>query len=68
MGTTEAIEPLVHSVVNSTWQAAFHDPRFPADELADIEIELSILTPASGVQFTDEAELISQLRPGQSMG
>jgi len=47
--------------------AAFRDPRFPplaADEFDELDIHLSILTPAEPVSFTSEQELITQLQPG----
>jgi AmmeMemoRadiSam system protein A len=40
--------------------AAFHDPRFrplTADELADLEIEISVLSPMRLISSTDEIEI-----------
>ncbi|MGL1833779.1 AmmeMemoRadiSam system protein A [Rhodocyclaceae bacterium SMB388] len=48
--------------------AAARDPRFPpvtADELPDLEIEVSLLSEPEFVEFKDEAELARKLRPGQ---
>ncbi|PIX02068.1 MAG: AmmeMemoRadiSam system protein A, partial [Hydrogenophilales bacterium CG_4_8_14_3_um_filter_62_83] len=47
--------------------AAFRDPRFPAlgyDELAQINVEVSILSKPAAMRFTDEADALAQLRPG----
>ena len=41
-------------------EAAFHDPRFMplrSDELDDIKIEISVLTPLQKVYSTDEIEI-----------
>jgi AmmeMemoRadiSam system protein A len=47
--------------------AAFSDPRFEPlkfEELRDIAIEVSLLSPMEPVQFSSEAELLAQLKPG----
>lgn len=67
VGTLEARRPLAVDVATSAVSAAFSDPRFPPlteDELMQVEIHLSILTPASPMTFTSESDLIAQLRPG----
>jgi AmmeMemoRadiSam system protein B/AmmeMemoRadiSam system protein A len=46
--------------------AASHDPRFPpltAQELPHTTIEVSMLSPAQALLFTDEADVLRQLRP-----
>ena len=66
IGTTEAQMPLVEAAAYYAHAAAFSDPRFrplSADEYPDVEISLSILTPATPMQFDDEQDLVSQLRP-----
>jgi AmmeMemoRadiSam system protein A len=48
--------------------AAFSDPRFEPlkfEELRDIAIEVSLLSPMEPMQFTSEADLLSQLKPGE---
>lgn len=48
IGYIEGIKPLSEALFDMAGSAAFHDPRFPAlkaDELEDIEIEISILSP-----------------------
>ncbi len=48
IGYIEPIKPLYQSVIDNTVNAAVNDPRFPEvtpNELKDIEIEISVLTP-----------------------
>lgn len=68
IGHLEAVQPVVVDVVENAFAAAFRDPRFPPveqSELTDIEIDISLLTPAEPMHFADEPELIDQLRPGE---
>ena len=67
IGHLEAVEPLVADVADNAFSAAFKDPRFPAvreTELAGLHIHVSVLTPAEPMEFTSEADLLRQLRPG----
>lgn len=67
IGMLEAIRPLAEDIAENAFLAAFKDPRFPPladDELGDLEIHLSILTPAEPILFMSEQDLISQLQPG----
>ena len=67
IGMLEAVRPLAEDIAENAFSAAFRDPRFPpleAHELHDLEIHLSILTPAEPVSFNSEQDLLSQLRPG----
>ncbi|EIJ41563.1 uncharacterized protein, PH0010 family [Beggiatoa alba B18LD] len=66
IGTLIALQPLVHDVAHYAQAAAFHDPRFPPVTLAELpqlDIHLSILNPAEPLLFTDEMDLLRQLRP-----
>jgi MEMO1 family protein len=66
IGTTEANMPLINAAAHYAYAAAFSDPRFnplTADEYNQIDISLSILTPASSLSFKDEQDLLNQLRP-----
>lgn len=66
-GTLEAAYPLVTDVTRSAFQAAFRDPRFDPvghDELAEIRLEVSVLSAMEGVPAADEAELLDWLTPG----
>lgn len=67
VGHLEAIRPLVIDVSDNAFAAAFRDPRFQpleAGELADLSLEVSVLTPAEPLQFESQADLLGQLRPG----
>jgi hypothetical protein len=67
IGHLEATRPLVADIADSAFAAAFRDPRFPPlteSELDDLELEISVLTPAEPMRFTDEADLCRQLQPG----
>jgi AmmeMemoRadiSam system protein A len=67
IGMLEAVRPLAEDIAENAYSAAFKDPRFPpleADELDNLDIHLSILTPAEPVSFSSEQDLISQLQPG----
>lgn len=57
IGTLEARESLGAAVRSSAISAATQDPRFPAvtpDELGDLEIEISVLSPLERVESADE--------------
>ena len=67
IGMLEAVRPLAEDIAENAFSAAFRDPRFPpleAYELNDLEIHLSILTPAEPVSFSSEQDLLAQLQPG----
>ncbi|WP_317930021.1 AmmeMemoRadiSam system protein A [Halioxenophilus sp. WMMB6] len=66
IGNIEAHEPLVQSIRDNAISAAFRDPRFAplaADELADLELELSVLTTPYPISVASCEELARQLRP-----
>lgn len=67
IGSLEAWRPLDADVRANAKAAAFRDPRFNPlghDELARTRVEVSLLTAATPMTFTDEADAIRQLRPG----
>lgn len=67
IGSLEAYRPLATDIVENAAAAAFHDPRFSplsAEEFARTNVEVSLLTPAEAMTFTDEADALSRLRPG----
>lgn len=67
IGSLEAHRPLLQDVKNNAQAAALRDPRFTPltlAELADTQIEVSILTPPEPLTFTNEAHACAQLRPG----
>ncbi len=67
IGTLEARLPLAEDVAQHAYAAAFQDPRFPAlsrEELARVDIHISVLSPHTPLPFADEADLVAKLRPG----
>jgi len=66
IGSLEAWRPLDRDVRENARAAAFRDPRFTplsVDEFARTRVEVSLLTPAAPMSFTDEANALAQLRP-----
>lgn len=66
IGSLEAHRPLAKDCAENAFQAAFHDPRFPKvakDELSEISLHISILSPSFAMKFTDQEDLLSQIRP-----
>jgi len=66
IGTLEADEPLVVSVAENAFKAAFRDPRFPPlrdSEIPGLEIHISVLGPLERVDVASEDDLVSLLRP-----
>jgi len=67
IGTLEAHRPLHQDVAANAVAAALRDPRFaplPARELAQTDIEISLLSVRQTLAFRSEAEALAQLRPG----
>ena len=67
LGGLVASRPLIGDVAHSAFQAAFRDSRFPpieAEELATLEIHVSILSPLEPLSAPDEEALLNAIRPG----
>lgn len=67
IGSLEPRVALIDDVAANAFNAAFRDPRFPrltGAELQDLEIHISILSATEPMQFSSEADLLKQLRPG----
>lgn len=67
IGSLLAVSPLLDEVVRQTIHAALHDRRFPVltkEELPQIRIEISVLTPPTPMIYADADELVRKLRPG----
>lgn len=67
IGSLEVKYPVAEDVVRNAYASAFQDPRFKpleADELNDISIEISLLSPLAPISYKTEEDLILQLRPG----
>jgi len=68
IGSLEATRPLVQDVTENALAAAFRDPRFPelvAAEWPQCQVEISLLSVAKPIAFTDEADLLRQIRAGE---
>jgi AmmeMemoRadiSam system protein A len=66
IGSPMAWRALGQDVLENAYKAAFEDPRFqPLSEAEwkDVELSVSVLTPPKPMNFTDEADLLAQLRP-----
>ena len=67
IGALEAYQPLAQDVQEHAMAAALQDYRFPQvrpDELDQISIEVSVLTPKNPLEYEDSQDLIKKLRPG----
>jgi len=67
IGSLEAHRPLGVDVVENARAAAFRDPRFPqvtAREIDAIQVEVSLLSQPSALEFADHDDLVAQLAPG----
>jgi AmmeMemoRadiSam system protein A len=68
IGSIKPKRPLAQDVSNNAYSAAFHDPRFPPlgpDEYPELSIHLSVLSDMKTVDFTNQADLLSQVRDGR---
>ena len=66
IGHIVAQEPLYRAILDNARSAALRDPRFPAvapAELADLEIEVSVLTAPQPLEFSSAADLLNKLQP-----
>lgn len=67
IGALDAYQPLVQDVCEHAAAAALEDYRFKPvrrEELENIEIEISVLTPAVPILYDAPEELLHILRPG----
>lgn len=67
IGTPVAHLPLIEDVTENAFSAAFRDPRFPKlerSELADLSLDISVLSPSMPMTIASESDLLGQLRPG----
>lgn len=67
MGTLEAVRSAVEDVARNAFAAAFRDPRFPpltGEELAVLDLHVSLLSAPEPLMFVSQDDLIAQLRPG----
>jgi len=67
IGSLEPRRPLVLDVRENAVAAAFHDPRFSPmrlQELDDLHVEISVLSPPEPLSYDGPDDLIARLRPG----
>jgi AmmeMemoRadiSam system protein B/AmmeMemoRadiSam system protein A len=67
IGSLAATRPLVLDVAHNASAAAFKDPRFKplqAAEFTDLDIHISVLSPARELTVDSRQELLETLRPG----
>ncbi|MBF0588761.1 MAG: AmmeMemoRadiSam system protein B [Magnetococcales bacterium] len=67
IGTLEAHRSLSNDLLGNAVSAATRDPRFPpvtSEELSELSVEVSILTPAKPLNYRDSDDLLAKLQPG----
>lgn len=67
VGSAEAHRPLIEDVAANAFAAAFRDGRFPplsAAEREGLDVSVSLLSAPQPLAFTDDDDLLGQLRPG----
>ena len=67
IGSLEAYRPLVKDIASNAHAAAFSDPRFNSltkDQFTHLQISISILGISEEMAFSDESDLLRQIRPG----
>lgn len=68
IGSARAWRPLIVDIAGNAAAAAFEDPRFKPlkpDELDGLWLSISVLTAPEPLPASSEAELLSQIRPGE---
>ncbi|MCI5212709.1 MAG: AmmeMemoRadiSam system protein A [Candidatus Electrothrix sp. ATG2] len=66
IGSLLGLEPLIAGVRRHAVNAALRDNRFPlltVDELTEVVIEISVLTPPQNLEYGDSQDLVSLLQP-----
>lgn len=66
IGSLQARRSLLADVKSNAVSAALHDPRFlplNAPELAQTEVEVSVLSPMQALRFENEQHALDQLQP-----
>lgn len=68
IGNLDSTESILDGIRRNAVNAGFHDPRFPpliADELDEVDIEVSILAEPKPLEYTDSKDLLSKLHVGE---
>jgi AmmeMemoRadiSam system protein A len=66
IGSLLGVESIVDGVRRHAVNAALNDHRFPmltGDEVGDLQIDISVLTPPQNLKYTDDEDLVRNLRP-----
>ena len=66
IGSVYPTKPLILDLIDNAKNAAFHDPRFnpvTPQELANIQVSVSILSSIEKIDFKDERDLLSKIYP-----
>jgi hypothetical protein len=66
IGSLEAKRPLIEDIISNAKSAAFRDPRFPKltrEEFLITDIEVSVLTPPTLLEYDDIEDLKSKIKP-----
>lgn len=66
IGSIYPTKPLILDLIDNAKNAAFQDPRFEplsAQELANLEVSVSILSSIERINFKDERDLLSKIYP-----
>jgi AmmeMemoRadiSam system protein A len=67
IGNLEPVGSIAEGIQRNAVNAAFYDSRFPeltTEELAQVHIDISILTRPQPLEYRDGADLAARLRPG----
>jgi len=68
IGSLQAYRPLFEDIIDNARSAALHDPRFPPltlEEMEKVSLEISLLSPAEPLSYTDSNDLRSKIIPGK---
>ena len=68
IGLPYPVKPLIDAVIEAAESAAFNDPRFPPireNEMDDITIEVSVLTPPEQLKREDPEDYIKNVKIGR---
>jgi len=66
IGSLVGVESIIDGVRRHAVNAALHDHRFPmvtADEVDELRIDISVLTPPQNLEYRDGKDLVQKLRP-----
>lgn len=66
IGSLQAVRPLIDDIKSNALAAALKDPRFPPvkeSELDEINIEISLLSPLTPLDFETEEDILKKIKP-----